>query len=138
MSSGQTLGTFIQKGTYALTLSIPASQSNLISTGNPIIITHTSLQSPIKASIQSIDTHVNPNTQMIQLYTEFESSDLNDGDLVTCLIKGTPITNASLIPRQYITNNHITIKSNNNISTIQISIIHIQGNDAIIKIYLKI
>ncbi len=132
VTPGTPLGTFIGQSTYALTVNLPLKQSQLLTIGNPVVLTNKTLNTRITSRILSIDPHLDPTTQSIAIYIEFDSKLPLDNMIMHCHISGTPLPKVSSIPRKYISDNTVILLKNNKWLPHPISIKHIQHNDALV------
>ncbi len=130
---GQPLGEFISNYVYDLESGATVEQAALIKIGDKVNLNSENIVKTIKGKVTRINTNVDPNTQMVNIYITISGSDLWEGMYLQGDIYSSTIISATEIPRRIITNNNTVFVITDSLATEQkIEIISLNGDTAIV------
>lgn len=133
VQAGKSLGFFIGEGNYKTGIMIPFTQRAKLKVGNKVMLTHQLTGIEVITSIKSISEHIDPESQTITAYIEFESLENCHNLVMDATIFSVPIINVAKIPRKLLRNSQVTVLTTTGPQVKSVTIEHVEGNDAIVS-----
>jgi membrane fusion protein (multidrug efflux system) len=132
--SGQKLGSFIKPGVYELTVSIPKSYSDKLSTGASVVLSSLDETATYLGVISRINASVDPSTQTTAVMIEIKDSSLSDGVYLKANITGDDIENSVSLPRGLLSQEFTIFKVQDN-TLISISVVpmHFSEDEVVVR-----
>lgn len=132
--SGQSLGTFIEQGTFEMPISIAASYAEFLQIGKPVILKSLESQSTFQAEVVRINPAIDNTTQTIEFTVAVSSNELRQGQYLTAEIEMQTISNAIEIDRSLILDSQeIFVVRDEKLELLPVKVIHYTDNTAVIQ-----
>lgn len=133
---GMQIGEFISSEKFTFSSNIDLSQSNLLNIGNEILLFSNEIDENFTARVSRIAKNIDPLTQKISFYVDFNNSKLYDGMYLSGKLKLNEIDQALEINRELLKNNTIlTVDENLKTMYLEVDPVVFINNTVIIKGY---
>ena len=132
--SGQSLGTFIEQGTFEMPISVAASYAEFLRIRKPVTLTSLETQNRYQAEVIRINPAIDNATQTIEFTVAVSSTDLRQGQYLSAEIEMQTIPNAIEIDRSLVLDSQeIFVVRDEKLELLPIQVIHYTDNTAVIQ-----
>lgn len=132
--NGQKLGEFIGIDIFEVSAPVSPSEIQFLSIGAKVKLISQNDNSEFTGTINRINSTINQNSQMMEVYVRSSDESIQDGMYVTVLFNGEKISKAAKIPRSAISdNNKVYVKTGTNVFKTPVDVVSNNGNSVFVR-----
>jgi len=132
---GQSLGTFMNTGTYELQATVPLSQLKYIKVGDQVSLSSGDVDGNWQGRVKRVSDFIDQNTQSIILFISVSGKNLREGMYMKGQLKASSIADALRIPRNFLVDNEAVYiaQGDTSLQLQLVTIISTDDNTAVVR-----